>query len=197
MPPASGAEELHSLWNCVTLCMPEIDRAGLATFRAAGPQTLDADWLRWIEACWAPVLQPALCRQWQAAQRSDLKALGEEDERLGALLPPGERDRSLRGGRRLLVGYHPPAGARLLTRFIEQARAHPLRGHLVTAAALRAQIFQQPLLRVINAYLLAEARLGAEFSGHTPPADRIIAMMETARTCAPLSTTPELLQHAV
>lgn len=176
----NAASEIASWWRTVELCLPCHGECGAASFRPAGAETLEADWECWVGAVYLPVLRPALADVQDAARDNDLRRLVAVDARTGAALSAETAAGSLSAGRYLLLGCHPPQGARLLQLFAGAARENPSCGHLAAAFAVRGQVFHVPGVQLAGAFLLAECVLGADSAGVTLPAGRAIALLHAA-----------------
>lgn len=83
-------------------------------------------------------------------------------------------------GRRALLDFQPPQGARLLERLRHAAGENAMAGQLATVFAVRAHVFHLPGVQVSMALLLAECVLGAGVVGVTLPAERASGLMGLA-----------------
>jgi len=187
--------DLTALWRMVELCLPPHEECGAATFLPQGEETFDRDWQAWSVEIYIPVLRPALLSLQRAAVGASPAELLAEDELLGAALPEPAKHRSLAAGRRALLDFTPPQGAKLLERLRESAAINDQAGHLATVFAVRAQIFHLPAVQVAASLLLAECLLGAASVGLTLPAGRTAALLHSA--CSTLSRGDEVQLLAV
>lgn len=180
VPVADPAAEIAAWWRLVELCLPSHDACGALTFAPSGPETLEADWERWVADTFLPVLHPSLLALQDAAAAQDCARLLAGDAALGAALSAVASARSLSAGRDLLVSFQSPQGARLLERLRDAVSANSEAGHLATVFAARGNIFHLPFVQVAGALLLAECVLGADAAGVTLPAGRTIDLMQGA-----------------
>ncbi len=148
-----------------------------ATFRPRGVETLDSDWDAWTEAIFVQALRPSLVVSQEASAAQNFQALLAADAALGAALPQASSSASLSAGRRVLLDFIPPRGAKLLERLRGAAEANDAAGHLATVFAVRANIFHIPSVQASGALLLAECILGA---GVALPAVRTAEMIRRA-----------------
>jgi hypothetical protein len=180
VPVADPAAEIAAWWRLVELCLPSHEECGALTFAPSGPETLGADWDRWVADTFLPVLHPSLLALQDAAAAQDSARLMAEDAALGAALSAQPAARSLSAGRHLLLSFQPPQGAKLLERLRDALSTHSGAGHLATVFAARGHVFHLPFVQVAGALLLAECVLGADAAGVTLPAGRTIALMQGA-----------------
>ena len=180
VPTSDPAAEIAAWWRLVGLCLPSHEVCGAVTFAPAGPETLEADWDRWVAEVFLPALHPSLTALQSAAARQDVVAVLAEDAAIGAELPADLSGGSLAAGRHLLTAFQPPQGARLLERLSEAALVDSSAGHLATVFAARGQAFHLPFLQVVGALLLAECVLGADAAGVTLPATQTIDLLQSA-----------------
>lgn len=185
---SAEAPEIAAGWRVAELCLPSHESAGAASFRPRGAETLDADWDAWVAEVFAPAITLSLISLREAAEAQSVGALLAADAGLGAGLPAAAAAGSLAAGRRALLDFVPPRGARLLERLREAAAANKAAGHMATVFAVRAHIFHLPSVQVSGALLLAECVLGAGSVGVTLPAARAAGMLRRATAapaCAP------------
>lgn len=175
-----ATSDLAALWRLVELCLPCHEACGAATFQPAGAESLDEDWDRWVDEIFVPVLQPAIPALQDAAARQDLPGILHRDVSLGAALPAAAARGGLTVGRRALLDFLPPQGAKLLERLRLAAVENAAAGQLATVFAVRAHVFHLPGVQVGMALLLAECVLGAAAAGVTLASSRASAMMECA-----------------
>ena len=175
--------DLAALWRMVELCVPSHEECGAATFLPRGAETLEADWQDWVATVYSPVLLPSLPGLQQSASGGAFNALLGGDAALGAALPVSAAGRSLAAGRRALLDFCPPQGAKLLERLREAAATNASAGHLATVFAARAHAFHLPSVQCGAAFLLAECVLGASAVGITLSADRTAELLGTAGRC--------------
>jgi hypothetical protein len=185
--------DLTALWRMVELCLPPHEECGAATFLPHGEETFDRDWQAWSAEIYGPVLRPALLAQQCAAAGASPAGMLREDEELGAALPEPAARRSLAAGRRVLLDFTPPQGAKLLERLREAAAVSDEAGHLVTVFAVRAHIFHLPAVQVAASFLLAECVLGATSAGLTLPARRTASLLHNACSTLPRGDEVQLL----
>ncbi len=141
---------------CLQLCLPGGWDCGPLTFLPGSGENGAVAWEAWVKDTWRALLQPAFCGAWSAAARGEFAGVVAVDRALTDRLHPAEARRSLLAGRRILLGYHPPRGAKVLTRMTTEASGSPGFGHLACVFAVRAALFQQPLFLAWHALLLAE-----------------------------------------
>ncbi len=180
VPVADPAAEIAAWWRLVELCLPSHDQCGALTFAPSGPETLEADWERWVGDTFLPVLHPSLLAMQNAAASQDSVRLLTEDAALGTALSGKAAARSLSAGRHLLMSFQPPQGAKLLERLRDAVSSRGDAGHLATVFAARGHVFHLPFVQVAGALLLAECVLGADAVGVTLPAGRTIDLMQGA-----------------
>jgi len=179
--------DLAALWRMVEVCLPAHEECGAITFLPRGGETIEADWQEWAASVYAPVIAPALpAIQNLAAGASFISLLGE-DAALGAALSAPAAERSLAAGRRALLDFRPPQGAKLLDNLREAAADNAAAGHLATIFAVRAHVFHLPSVQATAALLLAECILGAAAVGLTLSAKRTAELLAAAGSIA----TPE------
>lgn len=178
VPVADPAAEIAAWWRLAELCLPSHEVCGAITFRPSGVETFGADWVKWFDEIFQPLLRPALFSFQTAAATQDLTRLLAEDAALGAVLPAGALDDSLAAGRNLLFAYTPPQGAKLLERFRDAAAVNSATGQLAAVFALRGQVFHLPMIQVAGALLLAECVLGADAVGLTLTAPRTVELLQ-------------------
>lgn len=171
---APGAE-IAAWWGVVDLCFPGHAACGAATFRPAGPETLEADWSDWVEFCYRPVLRPAVFALHEAALASSWSRLRAAERALALALPEPARAGSLAAGRRSLLGFAPPRGAKLLDRW--RAENDISTGHAAAVFVVRAQLFHLPSVQIAASLALAECLLGASSVGHVPRAETVAALL--------------------
>jgi hypothetical protein len=184
-----------AMWRLVELCLPCHEVVGAATFQPAGAESLAADWERWVREIYGPLLRPSINSLQEAASRQDLPDLLRRDAMLGECLPANAARESLSVGRRALLDFTPPQGAKLLERLRHAAAEKIASGHLATVFAVRAHLFHLPGVQVAQALLLAECILGAGSNGVTLPAPRVSELLELA--LRQLSASPSLQVMAV
>jgi len=185
--------DLTALWRMVELCLPSHEVCGAVTFLPGGEETLECDWQAWSTETFGPVLRPALLSlQRFAAGVSPSELLGQ-DAALGEALPESAALRSLAAGRRLLLDFTPPQGAKLLEKLREAAGGNEASGHLATVYAVRAHVFHLPAVQVAASFLLAECVLGAASFGLTLPARRTASLMRSACSAAASGDEVQLL----
>ncbi len=179
--------DLAALWRMVEVCLPAHEECGAITFLPRGGETIEADWQEWAASVYAPVIAPALpAIQHLAASASFISLLGE-DAALGAALSAPAAERSLAAGRRALLDFRPPQGAKFLDNLREAAADNAAAGHLATIFAVRAHVFHLPSVQATAALLLAECILGAAAVGLTLSAKRTAELLAAAGSIA----TPE------
>lgn len=181
---------LAALWRMVELCLPAHDECGAVTFLPRGGETLEADWQSWLASVYAPVIAPSLPSLQDLAASAAFTALLGADASFGAALPEAAAQRSLAAGRRALLDFRPPQGAKLLDRLRETAASNNAAGHLATVFAARAHAFHLPAVQTAAALLLAECILGASAVGLTLSATRTAELLGVAGRCA--SPAPQL-----
>lgn len=180
VPIADPAAEIAAWWRLVELCLPSHDQCGALTFAPSGPETLEADWQRWVADTFLPVLHPSLLAMQNAAASQDSATLLADDAALGTALSGEASARSLSAGRHLLMSFQPPQGAKLLERLRDVVLSRVDAGHLATVFAARGHVFHLPFVQVAGALLLAECVLGADAAGVTLPAGRTIDLIQGA-----------------
>jgi hypothetical protein len=179
------AAEIAAWWRLVELCLPSHDSCGAVTFQPAGSPSLEADWDSWCRTIFHPALRPSVFVLLEAAAARDASARAAADRRLGSALPEAVATASLAAGRRILLEYIPPCGARLLERLSTTAGEDASFGHLATVFCVRAHVFHLPAVQTAGALLLAECVLGAESAGLTLSAARSAALLERASQPVP------------
>jgi len=178
--------DLAALWRMVEVCLPAHEDCGAVTFLPRGSETLEADWQDWVTAVYAPLLAPSFPNMQSLAANGLFTALLGEDAALGVALSASAAQRSLAAGRRALLDFRPPQGARLLDSLREAAATNAAAGHLATVFAVRAHVFHLPSVQATSALLLAECVLGAAAIGLTLSARRTAELLQAAgRTAAP------------
>lgn len=182
---------LAALWRMVELCLPAHEECGAVTFLPRSEETLQADWQDWLESVYAPILMPALSSLQHLAATASFTALLGADAALGADLPGPASGRSLSAGRRALLDFRPPQGAKLLDHLRETAVSNHAAGHLATVFAVRAHAFHLPAVQSSAALLLAECVLGAAAIGLTLTARRTADLLGAAGNCA--APAPQLV----
>jgi hypothetical protein len=176
--------DLSALWRMVEICLPGNEECGAVTFLPRGSETLEADWQEWAVTVYAPLLLPALPAMQHLAAGASFTALLGEDASLGAALSAPAAQRSLAAGRRALLDFRPPQGAKLLDSLREAAAANAAAGHLATVFAVRAHVFHLPSVQASAALLLAECVLGASAVGLTLSASRTADLLGAAGSIA-------------
>jgi hypothetical protein len=182
---------LAALWRMVELCLPAHEECGAVTFLPRSEETLQADWQNWLELVYAPILMPALSSLQHLAATASFTALLGADAALGADLPGPASGRSLAAGRRALLDFRPPQGAKLLDHLRETAVSNHAAGHLATVFAVRAHAFHLPAVQSSAALLLAECVLGTAAIGLTLTARRTADLLGAAGNCA--APAPQLV----
>lgn len=176
--------DLAALWRMVEVCLPAHEDCGAVTFLPRGSETLEADWQDWATAVYAPLLAPALPTMQSLTANGLFTALLGEDATLGVALSASASQRSLAAGRRALLDFRPPQGAKLLDSLREAAAANAAAGHLATVFAVRAHVFHLPSVQATAALLLAECVLGAAAIGLTLSARRTADLLRAAGSTA-------------
>ncbi|MFM8886276.1 MAG: hypothetical protein ACKOKC_07670 [Chthoniobacterales bacterium] len=176
--------DLAALWRMVEVCLPAHEDCGAITFLPRGGETLEEDWQEWALTTYAPVLVPALPAMQLLAADASFTALLGEDAALGTALSVPAAQRSLAAGRRALLDFRPPQGAKLLDNLREAAATNASAGHLATVFAVRAHVFHLPSVQATAALLLAECVLGAAAVGLTLPAKRTAELLGAAGSIA-------------
>lgn len=176
--------DLAALWRMVEICLPAHEDCGAITFLPRGGETLEEDWQEWALTTYAPVLAPALPTMQLLAANGSFTALLGEDAAVGAALSVPAAQRSLAAGRRSLLDFLPPQGAKLLDNLREAAATNASAGHLATVFAVRAHVFHLPSVQATAALLLAECVLGAAAVGLTLPAKRTAELLGAAGSIA-------------
>ena len=171
---------MTELWRAAELCLPSHEECGAVTFRPRGEETLGDDWQSWLECTRAPILREAFLDLHRHASEQSFAALLGSDAGLGAALPEAAARASLAEGRRALLGFTPPRGAKLIERIREAAAINESAGHLAAVFALRAQAFHIPAVQAEMALVLAECILGAGSVGVTLPSARTAELMAAA-----------------
>jgi len=180
VPIADPAAEIASWWRLVELGLPSHEGCGALTFAPAGAETFRADWERWLDDLFVPVLHPALVALQSAAAAQDLARLVREDAALETALPEEAAGRSRTAGQHLILSHRPPQGAKLLERWRDRVSRGEVSGHLVTVFAARGEAFHLPFVQLCGALLLAECVLGADAVGVTLPAARTVELLQGA-----------------
>ncbi len=184
---AAATAEITGWWRVVEMCLPAHEAGHAATFRPRGAETLDSDWDAWTATIFVPVLRPSLVSLQRAVAAQNLEALLAADAELGAALPETASRGSLLVGRRALLDFVPPRGAKLLERLRQNAEANDSAGHMATVFAVRTNVFHIPSVQASGALLLAECILGA---GVTLAAERVAGML--GRTAQIPANVPDL-----
>ena len=177
--------DLTDLWRTTELCLPSHEVCGAVTFCPRGQETLQEDWLGWLAGTRSQILRGAFLDLHRHASEQSFAALLGADAALGAALPESAARASLVEGRRALLGFTPPRGAKLIERLREAADLNETAGHLATVFAARAQAFHIPAVQAETALVLAECILGANSVGLTLPAARTADLMAAAFAVAP------------
>jgi len=183
--------DLAALWRMVEICLPAHEDCGAVTFLPRGVETLETDWRDWAVSVYEPVLAPALPAMQSLACEGSFTALLGEDAALGVALSACAAQRSLAAGRRALLDFRPPQGAKLLDSLREVATTNAAAGHLATVFAARAHVFHLPSVQATAALLLAECVLGAAAVGVTLPAKRTAELLAAAGSIT--SPVPKLV----
>ena len=139
----------------------------------------------WLAGMRAQVLRDAFLGLHRCASEQSFAALLGADAALGAALPEFAARASLLEGRRSLLAFTPPRGAKLVERLRDTAVSNEAAGHLATVFAARAQAFHIPAVQAETALVLAECILGAASVGLTLPAARTADLMASAFSVAP------------
>lgn len=177
--------QLAAWWRLVEMCHPSHAQGGAATFCPTGASTLEDEWEAWVEQIYAPLLGPSFAALYQAASgASPLNALAAVERALNTTLSEAPRQRSLALGRKSLLDFVPPQGAKLLERLRQAAETDKTLGHFVTVFAVRAHVFHLPVVEISAALLLAECLLGAESLGVTLSTTRAATLIRRAREAA-------------
>lgn len=177
--------DLATMWRMVELCLPAHEECGALTFLPRGEELFEADWIDWAAAVYAPILAPALLSLQHCAATTAFTALLGEDAALGAALSASAARRSLAAGRRALLDFRPPQGAKLLDRLRDAAATNLAAGHLATVFAVRAHAFHLPAVQFSAALLLSECVLGASAIGLTLSARRTAEFVGSVIRFAP------------
>ena len=177
--------DLTDLWRMAELCLPSHEACGAVTFCPRGPETLEEDWREWLLGTRAQILRGAFLDLHRHASEQSFAALLGCDAALGAALPESAARASLVEGRRALLDFTPPRGAKLIERLREAAASNEAAGHFATVFAVRAQAFHIPAVQAEAALVLAECILGAASVGLTLPAARTADLMAAASSVAP------------
>lgn len=180
-----GQSDLALLWRMVEICLPAHEECGAVTFLPRGGETIESDWHDWVVSVYVPVLAPALPSMQHLAAAASFTELLGEDAALGAALSASGAQRSLAAGRRALLDFRPPQGAKLLDRLREAAVANASAGHLATVFAARAHVFHLPSVQTAAALQLAECVLGASAVGLTLSARRTAELVGSVVRFAP------------
>lgn len=167
------------------LCLPSHEACGAITFGPRGAETLDEDWRAWLAGTRGQILRGAFLDLHRHASEQSFTALLGADAALGAALPEAAAQASLVEGRRALLGFTPPRGAKLIERLREAVAVNDAAGHLAAVFAVRAQAFHIPAVQAETALVLAECVLGANSVGLTLPAARTADLMAAALAVAP------------
>jgi hypothetical protein len=178
---------LTELWRVAELCLPSHEECGAVTFRPGGEESLRDDWSAWLAGTRAQILRDAFLTLHRHASEQSFASLLATDAVLGAALPQSAAQASLVEGRRVLLGFTPPRGAKLIERLREASAANDAAGHLATVFAVRAQAFHIPAVQAEMALVLAECILGANSVGLTLSAARTAELMDAASAAAPAS----------
>ena len=177
LPNSAIYGEVASWWGAVEVCLPSHKTSGPATFSPGGGDTINREWNEWVSRVFVPRLRSSLPVLQSAVAGQDWECLLEADALLGAALPEPLGQRSLTVGRRALLDFIPPQGAKTLGRLTQAAKENDSVGHLATVFAVRAQVFHLPGVQLNGALLLAEGVLGASSVGVTLSADHVVEML--------------------
>ena len=167
------------------LCLPSHEECGAITFRPRGQETLEEDWNGWLLGTRTQILRDAFLALHKHASEQSFASVLAADAALGAALPEFAAQASLAEGRRALLGFTPPRGAKLIERLREAAASNEAAGHLATVFAVRAQAFHIPAVQAETGLVLAECILGAGSVGLTLTAARSADLMAAAFAVAP------------
>ena len=178
---------MTELWRIAELCLPSHEECGAVTFRPRGGETFGDDWSAWLDGTRAQILRDAFLALHRHASEQCFASLLAADAALGAALPEFAARASLIEGRRALLGFTPPRGAKIIERLREASACNEAAGHLATVFSARAQAFHIPAVQAEMALVLAECILGASSVGLTLPAVRTAELMSLASAAAPAS----------
>lgn len=170
--------EIAAWWGVVDLCFPGHSGCGPATFNPSGGETFEADWSEWVEICYKPVLRPAVFALHEAALASSWPELRATERAMALGLSQAAAGGSLAAGRRVLLDFAPPRGAKLLDRW--RAENDASTGHMAAVFAVRGQLFHLPCVQIAAALALTECVLGASSVGQVPGAEAVAALLGEA-----------------
>ena len=122
---------------------------------------LIADWQRFIDLSFLPVVAPALLAAWKAASENDDRRLRILDRELCSRITAEECGRSLAAGALLLEQTRGAKYQGVLGRFRHLFEAGETSGHLAMVWAAVAVLFQLPPADLLVEYLREEWLVGA------------------------------------
>lgn len=165
----------------VELCLPGHTQCGAATFCPTGWKTLEKEWDEWVEEIYLPTLACDLSFCYTLCALNEIGDYLNSDVMCGCMLEGAVGERSIAVGRRTLIDYLPPRGAKMLGQYRRMALNDTQRGHMVLVLLMRGFIFHLPVLEISIALLLAESVLGARSIGVTLPAEQLMDMIRRVR----------------
>jgi hypothetical protein len=147
-------ENFLLITRAAELCNPFMDGLGEVTLSIRG--SVASSVLRWNEAIFRPLIQPALLEVLDRALDGGSFEISTLDCQLDASLPASVKLQSRDAGKRLVGGLLAPRGDRLIERYRNSVLAGNSPGHLAVIHSLRAAVFHLPPRILIASYLLQE-----------------------------------------
>jgi hypothetical protein len=125
-----------------------------------------AEWHRFAEEIFLPLLAPALLQGWRAAQQGDDAALAASDRELQSRLTAAGAERSIAAGAILLDQTRGAKYQAALGRFRVRVDGGEAPGHLAVAWSAVAALFQIPPLDLLSEYLREEWLVATQHCPH-------------------------------
>jgi hypothetical protein len=161
--PVDPVSDLGVILRAAEWCNPLLEGLGEVTLELRGPAAPAI--LHWNATLFAPLLRPAMEEVRREHSLGGSLEIAGIDCRLEAALPGRLALQSRTAGKRLIGGFLPPRGDRILERYRTAVLAGDCPGHLAVIHALRSALFSIPPRVGEGAYLLQEGT-GAGLGAH-------------------------------
>jgi len=126
----------------------------------ADPGKQEAEWRRWLQLRFAPLLGPALAETYSQARERRLEEIEAQDRRLDEALDEAERTRSLAAAPAFLGGKAAMQANSEWRRYAQAVASGRCPGHAPILFTLQCALYHLPLASTLGAYLWFELEAG-------------------------------------
>lgn len=150
---------IEEIFRVLRFCDPAFETQQVLTF---SPVALHPDpaWEQWLEHAFCPYIAPALLDCLEHAAADHAHDVIERDIRLSREIARPLRNASLCAGRKLLLGFTVPSGARVLAKLRHKLDGELYSPNYATVLAARCALFGIAPSQAVAAYLYKEWHCG-------------------------------------